>query len=127
MSLPWGLAMRAHKIPNEDSRLEQDDLFQVANLFPATTGLPMTIWVSPRGTAQHDVRVKVNLTRGNQMNISNPAVVGVRPTPWVVAGQLDPKDEQSVFAWVTQNTAALVAYWNGSIDTMQLAQQLKPV
>ena len=58
---------------------ETEDLFEMANLFPATTGLPMTVWVSPRGNARHDVRVKVNMTHGNQMNAANTAVVAVRP------------------------------------------------
>jgi hypothetical protein len=26
-----------------------EDLFEMADLYPATTGLPMTAWVSPRG------------------------------------------------------------------------------
>src|SRR4051794_23718638 len=60
---------------------ENDELFEMANLFPRTTGLPMTVWVSPRGNARHDVRVKVNMTHGNQVTISNTAVVGVCPTP----------------------------------------------
>jgi hypothetical protein len=41
---------------------DADALFEMANLFPGTTGLPMTVWVSPRGNARHDVRVKVNMT-----------------------------------------------------------------
>ena len=57
---------------------EPEDLFEMANLYPDTTGLPMTVWVSPRGSARHDVRVKVNMTHGNQMSIANTAVVGVR-------------------------------------------------
>jgi hypothetical protein len=60
---------------------ETDDLFEMANLFPRTTGLPMTVWVSPRGNARHDARIKVNLTYGNQMNPANTAVVEVRPSP----------------------------------------------
>jgi len=36
---------------------EADDLFEMANLYPRETGLPMTIWVSPRGNARHDVRI----------------------------------------------------------------------
>jgi hypothetical protein len=36
-----------------------EDLFEIADLYPATTGLPMTVWVSPRGAAPHDVRIKV--------------------------------------------------------------------
>jgi hypothetical protein len=104
---------------------ETDELFEMANLFPRTTGLPMTVWVSPRGNAHHDVRVKVNMTHGNQMNIANTAVVGVRPNPHVAAGHLSPDDQRAVFEWVLLNTAALVAYWEGGIDTIELGQQLK--
>lgn len=119
--------MRAHELLNEEVVSDQDDLFEMANLFPRTTGLPMTVWVSPRGGARHDVRIKVNLTHGNQMNLANTAVVGIRPSPHTIAGRLAEKDEQAVFAWVTLNAAALVAYWDGHIDTIQLGQQLKPL
>jgi hypothetical protein len=102
-----------------------DELFEMANLFPRTTGLPMTVWVSPRGNARHDVRVKVNMTHGNQMTISNTAVVGVRPTPHVITGQFSSSDEQAIFEWVALNADALVEYWEGRIDTIQLGQALK--
>ena len=51
---------------------EPADLFDIANLFPATAGLPMTAWPSPRGNARHGVRIKVlgqclrSLARGAQ-------------------------------------------------------------
>jgi hypothetical protein len=105
----------------------EDDMFEMANLFPRTTGLPMTVWVSPRGNAQHDVRIKVNRTYGNQMTITNTAVVGVRPAPHVIVNGLTPKDETAVFDWVRLNTTALVDYWDGQIDTIQLGQRLKPL
>jgi hypothetical protein len=76
---------------------EADELFEMANLFPRTTGLPMTVWVSPRGNARHNVGVKDNMTRGDQMNIANTAVLGVRPTPDLIAGDLSPDDRQAVF------------------------------
>ena len=104
---------------------ESDELFEMANLFPRTTGLPMTVWVSPRGNARHDVRVKVNMTHGNQMTVSNTAVVGVRPAPHLIAGQLSPDDRQAVFEWVALNADALVEYWEGRIDTVQLGRALK--
>jgi len=106
---------------------ETEDLFEMANLFPATTGLPMTVWVSPRGNARHDLRVKVNMTHGNQMNAANTAVVAVRPSPRIIAGRLAADDERAVFRWVSLNEAALVAYWDGQIDTIQLGQLLKPL
>ena len=103
-----------------------DELFEMANLFPRTTGLPMTVWVSPRGNARHDVRVKVHMTHGNQMNPANTAVVAVRPAPRVIAGQLSPDDRAAVFQWILLNSDALVAYWEGQIDTIQLGHALKP-
>lgn len=104
---------------------ETDELFEMANLYPRTTGLPMTVWVGPRGNARHDVRVKVNMIHGNQMNIDNTAVMGVRPSPHLVAGQLSTEDERAVTAWVALNAAAIVAYWDGDIDTLELVQTLK--
>ena len=76
---------------------EADELFEMANLFPRTTGLPMTVWVSPRGNARHDVRVKVNMSHGDQINIADIAVIGVRPSPHVVPGHLSPDDQRAVF------------------------------
>ena len=104
---------------------DADELFEMANLFPRTTGLPMTVWVSPRGNARHGARVKVNMTHGDQMDIANTAVVGVRPSPRVIAGHLSPDDQRAVFEWVSLNIAAIVEYWDGRIDTIELGQQLK--
>jgi hypothetical protein len=106
---------------------ETEDLFEMANLYPDTTGLPMTVWISPRGNARHDVRVKVNVTHGNQMSIANTAVVGVRPTPRVISGRLSAGDAQAVFRWIALNIDALVAYWEGHTDTARAIQAMKPL
>lgn len=107
------------------SQVENDELFEMANLYPRTTGLPMTVWVSLRGNARHDVRIKVNTTHGNQMTIDQTAVVSVRPVPRMIAGRLSPMDRQAVFSWILLNEAALIAYWDGNIDTLELVQTLK--
>lgn len=101
------------------------DLFEMANLYPDTTGLPMTVWVSPRGKARHDVRVKVNMTHGNQMDIANTATVGVRPTPQLIAGRLSSMDAPLVFEWIALNVDLLVDYWNGRIDTAGMIRGLR--
>jgi hypothetical protein len=85
----------------------------------------VTVWVSPRGNARHDVRVKVNMTHGDQTNIANTAVLGVRSNPHVIAGHLSPDDQRVVFEWVSLNTAAIVEYWGGRIDTNELGRLLK--
>lgn len=111
--------------PEEAIGLDEVDLFEIANLYPDTTGLPMTVWVSPRGASRQDVRVKVNTMHGNHMNVANTAVVGVRPTPRVIAGQLSPTDAQAVFEWVVLNRDTLVEYWDGRIDTARMIRGLK--
>jgi hypothetical protein len=65
------------------------------------------------------------MTYGNQMNPTDTAVVGVRPSPHIIAGRLSPNDEKAVFEWVSLNTVALLAYWEGEIDTVQLGNVLK--
>ena len=59
------------------------------------------------------------MSHGDQMSPANTAVVGVRPSPRVIAGRLSPDDRQAVFEWVSLNTAPLVAYWEGQIDTIE--------
>ena len=67
------------------------------------------------------------MTHGKQMNIDNTAVVGLRPAPHLVVGDLTQRDASVVFAWVALNIDALIDYWNGQIDTIQLGQQLRRV
>src|SRR5262249_43264067 len=52
------------------------------------------------------------MTRGDQMNIANTAVIGVRPSPHVIAGHLLPDDERAVLKWISLNTAAILEYWD---------------
>ncbi len=106
---------------------DSDDIFFMTNLSPRMTGLPMAVWVSPRGNARHDVRIKVNTTHGNRMTIEDTAVVAVRPAPRVVAGRLSSEDRRVVADWIRLNYDAIIAYWDEGIDTAQMVQMLKPV
>jgi hypothetical protein len=106
---------------------EADELFSMVNLSPRLTGLTMTVWVSPRGQARHDVRIKVNLAHGRRMTIHDAAVVTVRPSPQDLSGQLPPPDLHAVSAWIRLNEAALVDYWEFRIDTDELLQRLRPL
>jgi hypothetical protein len=111
-------------VPEEDVESDPRGLFEMANLYPDTTDLTMTVWVSPRGNVRHDVRVKVNTTHGNQMNIANTTLVGVRPTPHVSPANYHPPMHKQ---WIALNADALVAYWDGLIDRARMIQALKPL
>jgi len=107
---------------------ETDDFFEMANLSPALTGLPMIVWISERGHARHDARVKVSLVHGRRARPDRTASVSVRPTVDVVAGrQLDRRDLELVRQWIELNREAIMAYWNGDLLTDEVIARLKPV
>lgn len=108
----------------DDLDLDRDP-WEMANLYPRDTGLPMTLWVSPRGGAKHDVRVKVCVTPGDSMDAGNLAVMSVRPVPELLHGRLSTEDTRSVRRWIELNTTVLVGYWDGAVSTVELAQGLK--
>jgi hypothetical protein len=100
------------------------DTYAMTNLFPRTTGLPLTVWVSPRGLARHAARIKVSLTHG-KMDIENVAVVAIRPTPRLVTGKLATSDLGAIARWITLNETALLDFWNETIDSIELGAKLK--
>ena len=118
--------MTSAKLASESiETVETEDIFLMTNLSPRMTGLPMSVWASPRGNARHDVRIKVNTSHGRQMKIDNTAVVAVRPSPRVVAGRLSSEDQRLVSQWITLNAQALIDFWDDKLDTDQFLESLK--
>jgi hypothetical protein len=105
----------------------EDDtgFFEMVNLFPDDTGLPMVVWASERGHARHDVRVKVCETHGTRMLPGNLATVAVRPTPHLVAGQLSAADLRAVSDWIKLNEAALVDLWEYRISGIEFGRRMQ--
>lgn len=106
---------------------EPEGAYHLANLYPRETGLPMTIWAGPRMGARHDVRVKVCIAHGDRMDLDNIAVVGVRPEPRLIHGELPRRDLALVSGWVRLNEAALVGLWEGRLGSIEFAQALQRV
>jgi hypothetical protein len=107
--------------------IPDDDLYEMTNIYPRTSGLPMTVWISPRGRARHDVRVKVCRVPGNRMIPEDTAVVAVRPVPALVEGELDGAALAAVSRWIELNRDALVGFWDGEMDGVELGQRLRRV
>ncbi len=106
----------------------EDELFDMANLSSALTGLPMVVWISERGRSRHDVRIKVSLVHGRRAHPDQTASVSLRPAVEVVAGPpLDPRDLALVQRWVELNRDALLAYWDGSLFTDEVIGRLVKV
>lgn len=97
----------------------------MANLFPKHTGLPFVVWISYRGGAKHDVRVKVS--RNAKAMPSEMLSVGIRPTVHVIEGEMDGHEFSLLRAWIEQNRAVLLSYWEGDIDTQDALEALTKV
>lgn len=99
--------------------------FEMANLFPKHTGLPFVVWISVRGGARHDVRVKVS---ANAKAIPDEmTTVGIRPEVQVIEGAMDAKSFDQLKAWIELNRATLLSYWEGEIDTQDALEALTKV
>jgi len=109
------------------SDIDNDEIYEMVNLVPRMTGLPMTIWARPSGAARHDCSIKVVQTHGRQMDIANTAVVAVRPAPRLVEGHLSAADIAAVSDWIRLNQSTLIDYWDFQIDTDEFLRRLQPL
>ncbi|NJO61095.1 MAG: hypothetical protein HC836_23375 [Richelia sp. RM2_1_2] len=106
--------------------IEPTDFFEMANLSSRKTGLPFIVWVSPRGGAKHDVRVKI--TTSPQASADWEAVVALRPEIKIVSGTLSKIHFDALKNWLELNYDTIVAFWDGSIEyTEDMLDQIKRV
>ena len=104
----------------------EDDFFLMANLSPLFTGLPFVVWISTRGHAQHDIRVKVS--RGPKTIPEALIPVALRPELRVIGKEELSAEELALLErWVRLNWDVLLAYWNGELFTEQAIAQLRPI
>ena len=84
------------------------------------------VWISPKGGAQHDVRVKV--TRGPKAIPGEFVTVTVRPRIEVIDGSLPTRDLELLRRWIERNRDTLVQFWDGAIEyTEDVLEQLRPL
>jgi hypothetical protein len=108
-------------IPTHDDT----DLFTMANLFPEDTGLPFVVWISPRGAARPDARIKV---AKSERATEFVASVAIRPEPRLAAGHLSTAELALAARWITLNRDVLLAYWDGEIQrTKEVFERLQPL
>ncbi|HJU16055.1 MAG TPA: hypothetical protein VJ770_06265 [Stellaceae bacterium] len=105
----------------------EDECYAMANLSPRMTGVSRHVFVSPR-MGSHDIRIKVSSTPGKNTLPVGGAIIGLRPRVHPIAGPMLPADILAELEkWVAANLAALIAYWEGDIDTGELLAALKRI
>jgi|SRR5215467_12712186 len=104
--------------------------FEMANLFSQHTGLPFVVWISYKGAAKQALQVKVS--RSRLLDPADIATVTIWPEAdprayKVSKGRLDRDQLELLKAWIEQNCATLVSYWEGDIDTQDALEALTKV
>ena len=121
-----GSLHKAAKADLVDDKAEGQALFEMANLRPERTGLPFVVFISQKGGARHDVRVKI--ARGAKVRPAEMVTVAVRPKPRVIRGALDPDDLVLLAEWIELNRDVLIDYWNADIEyTEDAISALRPL
>jgi ubiquinone biosynthesis protein UbiJ len=110
---------------SEQRQYDSEALYEMANLFPKHTGLPFVVWMSNKGGAQHDVRVKVS--HGPKVLPSEMVSVAIRPHVHVVEGKMSASDLAMLAKWIELNQDVLLKYWEGEIDTKDLVDAIQQI
>lgn len=118
------LAVR--KRMEQESEASGQALFEMANLRPERTGLPFVVFISQKGGARHDVRVR--LARAAKVRPSDMITVGVRPTPHLIGSTMTEREFDLVRRWIELNCSVLIDYWDGKIEyTEDALAALRPL
>jgi hypothetical protein len=85
--------------------------FEMANLGAKRTGLDFVVWISNKGGARHDVRVKVSRKPNEEPQASFAIRSGCRHEAgddrWMTAEQ-----KNALEKWVDLNRAVLIEFWD---------------
>ena len=104
--------------------LSESDRFEMVNLRSRSSGLPMNIWLGPRGRARHGPGIKVQMDHRAAFDLDHLAVVSVEDTPRVAAGHLTQPDLDLIRRYMALNRRAILDHWNGETDGLELAVAL---
>jgi hypothetical protein len=108
--------------------LTEEDLYTMINLRGRSTGLPMNIWIGPRGHARHAARIKVQSDHRVHFHLENLAVISVEDNPpQIVEGYLSTADLELIRRYIALNKATILAHWRETTDGVELARALKPL
>jgi hypothetical protein len=108
----------------------EDDLFEMSNITPKTTGLPYVVWVSKGARMRHGPRVKAYASKGKERR--DEIVVTIAEEPQVMRQPRRPRipaeNVHQLVAFVRQNREVLLRYWqDDEMGIEELLVGLRPV
>ena len=110
-----------------NTRLITADLYEMANLDGRDTGLKYSVFVSSKGGAKHECRVKVSNIRGKNAN-QDCFVISLKDLE-VCEGicKLNSDDLEAVKWWIHRNRFPILDLWKGVISTGEFFRRIRPL
>jgi hypothetical protein len=106
--------------------ISDDERFLMVNVRGRSSGLPMNIWIGPRGNARHAARIKVQMDHGQKFDVDNLAVVSVEDDPpQIIEGSLGAADLNRIRRYIELNRSAILDHWQEKTDGIELSGALK--
>jgi hypothetical protein len=93
----------------------------------SVTGVDHTIFISPKGYAQHAPRVKVAINPPHSIDPRTSTASVMIEDGELVVGVLPPRVLEQVQHFIKVNRATLLDYWHYRIDTDELRQRLRRI
>jgi hypothetical protein len=109
--------------------LEDERLFEMANVVKEQTGLPFIIWISPK-MSSHGARIKVQGDYSNKLRKDLLFTVTISDEPKVIGdtGELSESDINLAKEFVKLNMEVLLDYWNEvDVNLASIFSKLKKV
>ena len=106
---------------------EQEQLYAMAILGAAVTGISNTLWYIPVPEGQHGPRIKVAIDPPYAKRPGGTEATVPFDEGKPASGPITPALERQVRAFIALNKIALLDYWNLKTTTDEFVAQLRPI
>lgn len=110
-----------------DALAEQEQLYAMAILGSAVTGIANTLWYIPVPEGQHGPRIKVAIDPPHAKRPGGTEATVPFDEAKPASGPIPPALEREVRTFIALNKPALLDYWNLKTTTDEFVAQLRPI
>src|SRR5262245_42942614 len=107
--------------------IDEQEAEDMVSLTKQETGIANTIFVSPRGYAQHAARLKIAIAPPDTFDTTTKAASMALHDYSVTGERVPPHLARQAERFIELNRAVLLAYWNNQIGTAELLRRILPI
>ena len=104
-----------------------ENVWAMSNVRPIKTGLPMVIWIKPRGNENHGPRIKVQKEHGEKAREGFWVSVTIEDRPRIIGSGLSDRDFKLVEQFIKLNKIDLLKVWNDEVDPSDIVNNFKKI